>query len=237
MSELAARAVVVTGATGQLGRAVVSALLDEGAHVAAPYRDESRAAELRSSIADADARLLLSRADAADEGEMDRFALSVVERWGRIDALAALAGGNASGTVAESGADRFRALFEQNVVTSVAAVRAVLPHMRARRYGRIVCVGARQALRGTKGNAAYAAAKGGVLRLVEALAEEVKDEGITANAVLPSAIDHPENRARFPKADPSKWVSPAELSAVIVFLCSPRSSGVTGAAIPVFGRV
>lgn len=237
MTDLTGRAVVVTGATGHLGRAVVGDFLASGAHVAAPYRDEPKAAELRSGVADLGARLLLAPADPGDEAAMERFALSVVERWGRIDALAALAGGHAGGSVAESGVDRFRALFEQNVVTAVASIRAVLPHMRARAYGRIVCVGARQALRGAKGNAAYAVAKGGVVRLVEALAEEVKDEGITVNAVLPSAIDHPENRARYPKADPSKWVAPAELAAAILFLCSPEASGVTGAAVPVFGRL
>lgn len=235
MTDLSGRAVLVTGATGQLGRSVLAALIASGAHVAAPYRDEARAAGLRSG-ADEE-RLFLARADSGDEEAMERFALAVVERWGRIDALAALAGGHTGGSVAESGVERFRASFEQNLVTAVASIRAVLPHMRARAYGRIVCVGARQALRGTKGNAAYAVAKGGVVRLVEALADELKDEGITVNAVLPSAIDHPENRARFPKADPAKWVSPAELAAVILFLCSPESSGMTGATIPVFGRL
>jgi NAD(P)-dependent dehydrogenase (short-subunit alcohol dehydrogenase family) len=238
VSDLDGRVAVVTGATGFLGGAVVGAFLDAGAHVAAPYRSESGAAALRAAFPDAgDRRLTLEAADPGDESAMVRFSESVVRRFGRIDALAALAGGFGGGAVADTGVDTIRALFEQNVVTAYATIRAILPHMRARAYGRIVCVGARPALRGAKNTAGYAIAKTGVVRLVESLADEVKDEGVTVNAVLPSTIDHPVNRERFPKADPRKWVSPSELAAAIVFLCSAEASGITGAAIPVFGRV
>jgi NAD(P)-dependent dehydrogenase (short-subunit alcohol dehydrogenase family) len=237
MSDLAGRVAIVTGATGVLGTSVVSAFLDAGAHVAAPYRSTTGADELRSAIGNAAERLTLESVDVSDEVAMARFAESVVARFGRIDALAALAGGFAAGPVADTGIDAVRALFEQNLVTAYAATRGVLPHMRARAYGRIVCVGARPALRGARNTAGYAIAKTGVVRLVESLADEVKDEGITVNAVLPSTIDHPVNRANMPKADPKKWVQPAELAAAIVFLCSPEASGITGAAIPVFGRM
>ncbi len=237
MSDLNGRVALVTGATGHLGEMVVGAFLASGAYVAAPVREPSRIDEMRSTHRDAIERLMVDVAAAGDESAMSRFALAVVERYGRIDALAALAGGFASGAVADAGVDAVRALFEQNAVTAYAAIRAVLPHMRAKAYGRIVCVGARPALRGGRNVAAYAMAKGAVVRLVESLSDEVKEEGITANAVLPSTIDHPENRRAMPKADPAKWVQPAELAAVIVFLCSPEASGVTGAAIPVFGRV
>lgn len=227
----------MTGATGHLGRSVVRAFLDAGAHVAAPYRSEAGAAELRAAHAEAEDRLALIAADPGDEEAMRGVALDVVTRWGRIDAVAALAGGFAGGAVLDSDLATFRSLFDQNVGTAVATIRASLPHMRARGYGRIVCVGARPAVRGAKNTAGYAIAKTGVVRLVESLADELRDEGITANAVLPSIIDHPDNRSQYPKADPKKWVSPEELAAVIVFLCSPEASGVTGAAIPVFGRV
>ena len=237
MTDLEGRLVVVTGATGVLGGAVVRSFLEAGAHVAAPYRSEAAANELRASFPDAGERLMLEAAAAGDEGAMARFADAVVRRFGRIDALGALAGGFASGAVADTSVDAVRRLFEQNVVTTYATLRAVLPHMRARAYGRIVCVAARPALRGAKNTSGYSIAKTGVVRLVESLADEVKDEGITVNAVLPSTIDHPVNRASMPKADPTKWVQPVELAAAIVFLCSPQASGITGAAIPVFGRV
>jgi len=237
VSDLSGRVVVITGATGHLGRAVVSAFLDAGSHVAAPYRGEAGANALRESFASAGDRLTLEAADPRDETSMSQFAESIVRRFGRIDALAALAGGFAGGAVADTPVDAIRALFEQNVVTAYATIRGVLPHMRARAYGRIVCVAARPALRGAKNTAGYSIAKTGVVRFVESLAEEVKEEGITVNAVLPSTIDHPVNRANMPKADPKKWVQPEELAAAILFLCSPEASGVTGAAIPVFGRV
>lgn len=237
MNDFVGRVVVVTGATGVLGRAVVARFLESGAHVAAPYRDARRADELRAALPDPGERVALIAADPGDEPAMRSFAEEVVTRWGRIDALAALAGGFAGGSVLDSPLQSYQAVFDQNVRTAIATIRAVLPHMRARGYGRIVCVGARTAVRGARNSSAYAIAKTGVVRLAESLAEEAKDEGITVNAVLPSTIDHPDNRRSFPKADPSKWVSPDELAAVILFLCSAEASGVTGAAIPVFGRV
>lgn len=231
------RAVVVTGATGGLGEVVVGSFLDAGAHVAAQFRDEARAEELRAKFVDAGDRFALTRVDPADERAMHAFAEDVVARWGRIDAVAILAGGFAAGAVLETTVDDVQALFDQNVRTALVTIRATLPHLRARAYGRIVCVGARSALRGGRNTAGYAIAKTGVVRLVESLAEEVRDEGITVNAVLPSAIDNPTNRARYPKTDPSTFVQPQELAAVIAFLCSEEASGVTGAAIPVFGRM
>ena len=92
------------------------------------------------------------------------------------------------------------------------------------------------ALKARKGGAGYAMAKGALVRWTEALADELKGEGITVNCVLPSIIDHPDNRARMPKADPKTWVSTDELARIIVFLGSDDSSGITGAAIPVTAR-
>ena len=108
--------------------------------------------------------------------------------------------------------------------------------MRARGYGRIVSVGSVTGLKARRGGAGYAMAKGALIRWTESLADELKGEGITANIVLPSTIDHPANRAAMPKADPKTWVSPEEMAAIIVFLCSEEASGITGAAIPVTAR-
>ena len=123
-----------------------------------------------------------------------------------------------------------------DVRTVVNATAACIRPMRARGYGRIVTVGAAAALRARKNGGPYAMAKGALIRWTEALAEEVKTEGVTANVVLPSTIDHPANRASMPKADPKTWVSPEELANIIVFLCSDEASGITGAAIPVTAR-
>lgn len=239
MQGLSARAAVVTGATGNLGPAVVRALLARGAFVALPVRDTGRAAELRSSLGESagsadDPRLMVETVNIADRAAMDAFVERVLRAWGRLDILANLAGGFASASALDL--DAMVRLWDQNVRTAVTATAACVRPMRARGYGRIVTVSAYAAVRARKNGGPYAMAKGALVRWTEALAEELKGEGITANAVLPSTIDHPDNRAAMPKADPATWVSPEELAAMIVFLCSDEASGITGAAIPVTAR-
>ncbi len=234
------RAVVVTGATGILGEAVVRRYLAAGAHVAVPVRDAAKGAALQATVAalageGETARLLVLEAEPADRAAMDRVVEAVMTRWGRLDALANLAGGFARSDPWDL--DALERLWAQNVRTAVVATAACLRPMRARAYGRIVSVGAFGANRGGKDGAAYSMAKTALVRWTESLAAALKDEGITANVVQPSIIDHPVNRTAMPSADPAKWVRPDELAAVIVFLTSKDASGVTGAAIPVVGRV
>jgi len=230
---------VITGATGNLGHAVARAFLAQGAHVATPVRDAAKGEELRAALGDlagtADApHLIVETVDPGDRAAMDGFVERVMRAWGRLDIIANLAGGYGSGSSLEFPA--LQDLWDQNVRTTVNATAACLRPMRARGYGRVVTVGAYAGLRGRKNGGGYAMAKGALIRWTEALAEEVKTEGITANIVLPSTIDHPANRANMPKADPKTWVSPEELASVILFLCSDEASGVTGAAIPVTAR-
>jgi NAD(P)-dependent dehydrogenase (short-subunit alcohol dehydrogenase family) len=122
-------------------------------------------------------------------------------------------------------------------MTAVAASRAALPHLLARGAGRIVNIGANAATRAAAGMGPYAASKAAVARFTESLAEEMKDRGITVNAVLPSIIDTPQNRADMPDADFSRWVAPEAIAEVILFLVSDAAAAVTGALIPVTGRV
>ena len=232
--------VVVTGATGNLGGAVVRAYLEAGAHVAIPARDPSKATALRDALGalaghDRDPRLLIAEADLADRGSMDGFVERVLRAWGRVDVLASLAGGFGTGAADDLG--RIEALWDQNVATVVVPAAACLVPMRARAYGRIVSVAALSGLKGGRNTAGYAMAKGAVVRWTEALAAETKDQGITVNAILPATIDHPTNRAKLPKADPKTWVQPEEAAALILFLTSPEASGVTGAAIPLTARI
>ena len=119
----------------------------------------------------------------------------------------------------------------------MAPSQAALPPLLVRGSGRIVNVGAIGALKGATGMGAYAASKAGVMRFTEALADELKDRGITVNAVLPSIIDTGQNRRDMPDADVSRWVSPAQLAEVILFLLGPGAAAITGALIPVPGRV
>jgi len=234
------RAVVVTGATGNLGHAVVRAFLERDAHVAVPVRDLAKEQELRASLGDlvgtTDApRLIAQRADIGLRADMEAFVEHVMRSWGRVDVLANLAGGFSTGSALDL--DSIDDLWQQNVRTTVTVTAACVSPMRARGYGRIVTVSAyAAAVRTRKNGAPYAMAKGALVRWTEALADELKGEGITANCVLPSTIDHPANRTNMPKADPKTWVSPAELAAIILFLCSDEASGVSGAAIPVTAR-
>jgi NAD(P)-dependent dehydrogenase (short-subunit alcohol dehydrogenase family) len=128
-------------------------------------------------------------------------------------------------------------LFALNVKTALNASKAALPYLLESGAGRIVNVGAMAALKSGAGMGAYAASKAGVHRLTESMAEELKDRGVTVNAVLPSIIDTPANRAQMPEADFDRWVAPADLAAVILFLASREAKAVTGALMPVVGGV
>lgn len=230
---------VVTGATGNLGPVVVRAYLEQGAHVAVAVRDAAKGETLRASLADLagtaeDPMLLVIGAEPSDRTAMDALVERVLRAWGRLDVLANLAGRFEGGSALDAGP--MTELWESNVRTAVTATAACIVPMRARAYGRIVNVSAFGALRGMRNSAGYAMSKGAVARWTEALAAEVKSEGITVNAILPTTIDHPDNRARMPKVDPKTWPSPAEVAAVILFLSSRAASGVNGALVPIMGR-
>lgn len=229
----------MTGATGNLGRVVVRGFLERGAHVAIPVRHAAKGEALRAEVgplagsAD-DPRLLVVEADLADRASMDAFVERVLRVWGRLDVLANLAGGFATNPADDLAA--IRALFAQNVLTALTVTAACLVPMRARGFGRIVSVGSTAALKGNRNASGYSIAKTALVRWTESLAAEVKGDGVTANVILPSTIDHPANRAAMPNVDPKTWPSPEEVSALVLFLASDEASGVTGAAIPVTGR-
>ncbi|HET8568039.1 MAG TPA: SDR family NAD(P)-dependent oxidoreductase [Candidatus Limnocylindria bacterium] len=234
-ADLARRAALVTGATGNLGRAVVRMLAARGAHVAMPVRDAAKAEAVRASLAEEDrARVLSGVVDPLAQPDMDAFVDRVLREWGRVDILVSCAGRFALGPATDLALARD--LWRANVEVAAVAAAACLRPMRARGYGRIVCVSAASAQKGSRNGAAYAMTKAALLRWAESLAAEVKGEGITVNAVLPSTIDDPANRAAMPRTDPRVWASPDEVTAAILFLCSLEASGITGAAVPVAGR-
>jgi NAD(P)-dependent dehydrogenase (short-subunit alcohol dehydrogenase family) len=237
--DLSSHAAVITGATGNLGAAVLRAYLTRGTHVAAVVRDAAKGEALRIALSDvagddADPRLLVIEADPADATAMDALVERVLRAWGRIDILNNLAGTFKGGPAIDIGL--MRELWDSNVLTAVTAGAACLRPMRARGYGRVVSVAALGAQKGGRNNAAYAMSKSALIRWTESLAAEVKGEGITVNAVLPTTIDHPVNRAQMPKADPKLWPSPEEVANVILFLSSREASGMNGAAIPITAR-
>ena len=222
------RVIAVTGGHGVLGRAVVEAAVGEGLRVAV--------IDHASGHAVPDGVLELGGVDLTDPASAARAIDAVAAQFGRLDALLNIAGGFVWQTVddAQPAWDR---MFALNVTTALNASRAALPHLKRANEGRIVNVGANGALKSAAGMGPYAASKAGVHRLTESLAEELKPTTVTVNAVLPSILDTEQNRKDMPDADPACWVQPADLARVMLFLASPESRAVTGALIPVTGRV
>lgn len=231
---MADRVMIVTGGFGSLGRAVARVAAERGWRVAALDLAASAPTDLAADEGWIEAE---PGVDLTDPAAANKAIESVVSRHGRLDALLNIAGGFRWTPVADSDAAVWDLLFRMNVQSAVNASRAAIPHLIASGAGRIVCVGAGAAERAGVGMGPYAASKSGVHRFTESLAEELKAQGVTVNAVLPTIIDTPQNRADMPDADPAKWVSPTELAEVMLFLASEQASAVTGALVRVPGRV
>jgi NAD(P)-dependent dehydrogenase (short-subunit alcohol dehydrogenase family) len=227
---LTGKRVAITGAFGSLGTAAAQAALAAGAKVAAI--DRADAPPAGADLGDAQR---FGGVDLADDGVAKAVLAAAAEALGGLDALVNIAGTFRWETLADGNPGTWAFLYRINLRTAVAASKAALAHLPD--GGRIVNIGAASALKAGAGMGAYAASKSGVMRFTESLAEELKARGITVNALLPSIIDTPPNREDMPKADFDKWVKPAQLADVIVFLLSDASSAMTGALIPVTGRV
>jgi NAD(P)-dependent dehydrogenase (short-subunit alcohol dehydrogenase family) len=224
-----ARSIIVTGGTGGLGAAVTTRFLDDGWRVVVPWiaeRELSRVEEREG--------LELVQADLMDPGSV----VGVVEAAGdELRAVVNLVGGfSEGGRVHETPVDEFEKQFRLNLRPTYLVTAAALPRLIAAGEGSIVCVGTRAALRPFPGAAGYIASKRAVLAFCDAVAVEYKNDGVRCNAILPSVIDTPGNRASQPDADFSKWVAPEEIAGVIAWLCSEDSKPTSGAAIPVYGR-
>ncbi|MDY0022134.1 SDR family oxidoreductase [Arenimonas caeni] len=227
---LVGKTIAITGAFGALGTAVVQVLQARGASVAAIDR-----ADAPRDPAALGAASLHGGVDLGDAASAAAALDAIARRHGRLDGLVNIAGGFAWEKVQGGSLDTWDKLYQMNLRTAVAATQAALPHLPD--GGRIINIGANGAVKAGAGMGAYAASKAGVMRLTEALAEELKPRGITVNALLPSIIDTPANRADMPDADFGAWVQPAQLAATIAFLLSDEAGAITGALIPVTGRV
>lgn len=249
---LSGKVVVVTGSDGALGQAVATVLGKYGARLALIAHGPAPAVALAMTPAAASAALHFGGVDLTQPEAARSVMDSVFKQTGRLDALINVAGGFGAEQVAGGSLGAWDSMYALNLKTAVVACQAALPHLLqagaarspaarlpAARLpaARIVNVGAMGAVKAAAGMGAYAASKAGVAKLTEALAAELKDKGITVNAILPSTLDTPRNRLDMPKADFSRWVTPTEAAEVIAFLVSDEASAVTGALIPVAGRV
>ncbi|WP_454712823.1 SDR family NAD(P)-dependent oxidoreductase [Cupriavidus nantongensis] len=222
--------VLVTGASGNLGRAVAHAFAQAGARVVLLDRHAAPLPESGSGH-------LALQADLLDADSLGRAIDRAVQACGRIDVVCNLAGGFAMGTgIHETSAADWNRLFDMNVGTVLNMARAVVPHMLAAGGGAIVNVGANSAARGLAQMGAYCASKDALARVTESMSAELRDQGIRVNAVLPSILDTPENRQAMPDADSSRWVALDALADVILFLASDAARAVQGALVPVVNR-
>jgi len=232
------RTAIVTGGSSGIGFAIASRLVQDGYRVAIVGRD---AARLEAAVARLGGAAIGQAGDLSVRHDAEAVVAAIAARWSRIDVLvnnAGLTGRVGADTKAGEAEAVWDAVLHANLKSLFLTTMAVLPHL-ADRAARIVNIGSIAARAGSllPGGLAYAAAKAGVARLTEALAAELLDRGVTVNALLPSIIDTPPNRKDMPDADFSRWVRPEQLAATIGFLLSDDAQAITGASIPVSGRV
>ncbi|MGI9539538.1 MAG: SDR family oxidoreductase [Miltoncostaeaceae bacterium] len=226
--------VVVTGGTGGLGAGVVRVLVDSGVRPVVTWLVDSERERSEAQFGEA---VELRRVDVRDADAVGAL-VGDLQGGSGLRAFVHLVGGYLDGApVADMEMAGWDEQMELNLRVAAVVMKSALPALRECEGGRMIVVGSRAALQPFAGAAAYAASKAGLLALVSAAAQEERDHGTTVNAILPSVINTPGNRAAMPEADHQRWVQPEEIGEVVRFLASPAASGVTGAAIPVYGRV
>ena len=225
---------IVTGGSGALGQAVTLRFLADGGTVCVPYVvAEERETLLARVKPDDRRRLLLAECDVTEPSGMADFVRTVVGRFTEINVLVTAVGGFAGGGLTQTDLDTWNRMLALNLTSAFVAARAVVPWMRSARYGRIVMVASRAVVPPMAGILAYTVSKAGVITLAQALAAELRPDGITVNAVLPSTMDTPANRAAMPDADPAKWTPVASVADSVAFLARPEAGHLTGTFVTV----
>ncbi len=233
------RLVVITGATGNLGRVVARRFAEEGADIVAPWRNEDKWESLRTELdAMEPGRCAGWRTDVTDEDQVKALMENAVGRFGGTYALLNLVGAFAFGeNLWETDEATWDKMLDVNLKSAFLCCKHAIPVMLRGGEGRIVNVSSKAAVDVQPGSAAYAVAKGGVVTLTRALREELCDTNVTVNAVMPGIIDTPATRKLMPEADFSKWVQPGEIADVLVGLCAPAARCVSGSVIRIFGEL
>lgn len=228
------RVLIVTGGTGRLGNAVTKLLLEQGANVMVTYTKEAEVEKLKSRLSPAAKKRLTTKlVDVTDQAAVKIFVHEVMTEWKRIDGLANLVGGWQSKPLVELTLEDWQNQIDLNLTSAFLMSQAVLPHMIAAKYGRILGVGAQSAIQAKAEQANYNISKVGVMWLMETISHEFKSDGITANAILPSAI---KTQAEHDANPDGAWALPEEIAEVVAFLLSPESGVTSGAKVPVYGK-
>ena len=229
-----ARVALVTGGSGALGQAIVHRFLRDGDTVCVPWVVDAERARLDASLdAGTRARVMLERCDVTDDAAVARLAAAGVERHRRIDVLVTGVGGFAGGGLVETDRATWDRMLAMNLTSAFTAARAVLPHMLAAGGGRVVMIASRAVVPPAGGFIAYTVAKAGVIALMQALAQEVKGRGVTVNAVAPSTMDTPANRAAMPDVDPRGWVPVTAVADAVASLAAESAGHVTGTLLQI----
>lgn len=232
------RVLVITGATGGLGTALVQRLAASDYRFAATYLVPEEARTFEEAVMLEEDRLLMARVDSTDTEEVESFMKRVADQFGSIDALCCLAGKWAGGRdVIDTDDVRFDRMIDANLRSAFAAARAALPYLKQASWGRILFMGSRAVEDTPAGQAAFNVAKAGVVALAKSLAQELSGEPITANVILPSVVDTPATRKMLPYADYMDWPTPDDIAAVMEFMLSEASETISGAAIPLYGKM
>ncbi len=232
MFDFSGQVVVVTGATGNLGRATVLAFAQAGARLVPVGHGGEPLEELFPGLVAAGEHLFTA-VDLTDAHAVEGLAFEVLQQVGRVDVLVNIAGGYRGGApLHEMPLEIWDFLLDLNARSVFHTARAFIPHMLREGRGKVVNVGARAGLAGSRNQAAYAAAKSAVMRLTESMAAELKGRGINVNCVLPQTLDTPENRQAMPNAAHEKWVAPAAMADVILLLASEAARAIHGACVP-----
>ena len=231
---LADRVAVVTGGTGALGQAVTLRFLADGAVVAVPYAVQAERDRLYQGVAAADrSRLVMEAVDVTDLEAITPFAASVVAARRKIDILVAGVGGFAGGSLLETDVDTWKRMLDLNLTSAFSVAKAVIPRMVEARYGRVVIIASRAVVPPGGGFIAYTVAKAGAIAFTQALAQEMRERGVTVNAVLPSTMDTPANRAAMPNSDRKGWVPVEAVADAIAVLAREASAHITGTLLAI----
>lgn len=236
---LKGKVAIITGSTGALGSVVTRTFLENGSKVVALYHTQKKYDKLCDSLGELNKKLIGFEGDATSPEDCSQLVKKAIDEHDNVDILVNIVGGWMGGeTLEKIDPNVWDKMMDMNAKSVFLCCRAVLPYMIEKNYGKIVNISAKSSTREgrKKRSAIYAASKGAVRVLTQAMAEELLDKNINVNCIMPSTIDTEANRKMMPKADPSKWVPPQKIAETILFLCSDKADEIKGACIPVYGK-